>query len=194
MFNADPNGSWDAGASSTQTITGDRAVSFRFRTTNGPRAMVGLNGTDSSTTPSDLDYAIELYGSNAVRLYEDGVRVDPPSGSVWFTRTDDTDVCTIERVGNTVSYLRTGQIFYQSSKPASGTYRADTSFVWPDRAVGDVVPANSETDSPVVSCSTPAPESSNSGREFGRCRSARSGRRHHADWRSGRVDAAVDHQ
>ena len=137
------DGSWDASASSTETIDGDGAVSFRFRDGDDPYTMIGLND-DTSTGPSynQLEYAIFVRELRDVRIYENGTHIQPPGGGYWFDTFDATDVFTIRRDGSTVFYLRNGRVFHESTQAASGSYVVQISHKWDDAAAGDVMIAS----------------------------------------------------
>jgi len=129
---------YTAGASSTQTLTGDGAISFRFRTGTTNRTLVGLNDVDNSTDWQELDFSIQRLPDGKIYIYESGIQAPwGPSRGYWFANSESTDVFTIERNGNQVHYLRNGTTFHTSTHTASGTYIADTSMRHTNSAIGD---------------------------------------------------------
>lgn len=62
---------WNAGAVSTQTISGDGYVEFTAGTT-GTSRMCGLGNGDSSVSYTDIEYAFYLEGSGNLYIYESG--------------------------------------------------------------------------------------------------------------------------
>jgi len=88
--------------------------------------MVALDSSNSSSSYTDLDYAI--YGrSNKIEIYESGALVC--SGSCGFSSYSTSDVFTIQRVGSTIEYLRNGNVFYTHSGNVTEPLHVDTSFL-----------------------------------------------------------------
>lgn len=105
------NSSWDAGLSTTQTISGDGYVSYTVPQTN-KSMMVGLAYADTNLSYNHINYAI-YHVNGSVRIYESGV-------SVPFTMPYlANDSFKVERRGQTIHYIKNGAVFYSSQVPTS---------------------------------------------------------------------------
>ncbi|WP_299062372.1 T9SS type A sorting domain-containing protein, partial [uncultured Polaribacter sp.] len=84
--------------------------------------MVGLNAfPNSNSSYSDINYAIYVHTSN-IRIYESGAYRG------IFGSIQSTDVLSVKKVGNTVTYLKNDVVFYTSLVAANETdYFVDTS-------------------------------------------------------------------
>jgi RHS repeat-associated protein len=114
------NNEWDAGAVSTQTLSGDGYVEF----TAGPAVtwrMCGLGNGNSSAHHSDIEYAIFLDGTGSYAVFESGVQ-QGPSGS--YTETDHFKVAV---EGGVVKYYRNSTLIRTSSVTPQFPLLVDTS-------------------------------------------------------------------
>lgn len=111
---------WNAGAASTQSLTGDGAVEFTATETNTNR-MFGLSNSDPDQNYTSINYALYINAAASLNVYENGTY----RGN--FGTYTGGDVLRVERIGNTVVYKKNGTQFYTSRIPSSGTLIADTS-------------------------------------------------------------------
>jgi RHS repeat-associated protein len=99
---------WDAGAVSTQTISGDGYVEFTA-SQNITWRMCGLGNGDSSPSYTDIEYAIYADGSGNLTIYESGNN----RGTVGtYTGTDKLKVAV---EGGVVKYYRNATLLYTST-------------------------------------------------------------------------------
>jgi hypothetical protein len=99
---------WNAGASSTASLSGDGYVEFSSAETTSNK-FAGLSNGDASTGYADIDYAFYLQDNGHIRVYENGV-LRKNLGS--YT---PGEVFRVELVGTEVRYLVSGAIVYRST-------------------------------------------------------------------------------
>ncbi len=114
------DGTWDAGASTVQTIAGDGFVEMLATETNKYR-MIGLNATDASVNFTDIDYGLLLDGVGTLTVYENGTL----RGTFGTYATGD--ILRVERIGTQVRYYNNGELRYSSGVAATGAFRVDAS-------------------------------------------------------------------
>jgi len=135
----------NAGAASIGTIPGDGAVEFTVGSIS-PYYMLGLSNGNASATYQSIGYAIYLYNTT-LYVYENGV----PRGT--FGNYANGDILRVERIGNTVNYLRNGNIFYTSTITSSGNLVVDSSlYTYGAQIINPVLlGAVPDTTAPVIS-------------------------------------------
>lgn len=118
--------SWDAGAASTTTITGDGFVQFSTLENDQPK-MVGLNALAAGENPglknfNQIDFAIVLGSDGSVRISENASYLSP---TTLLGNYVPGDVFRVEVFNGKVRYLRNGALMYSSTKPIAGALRVD---------------------------------------------------------------------
>ncbi len=111
---------WDAGAASTQIITGNGSVEFTATETNTNR-MLGLSNLNTNANFNTINYAIYATSSGVVRVYESGTH----RGA--FGSYVSGDILKVERSGTTVLYKKNDTVIYTSLVASTGDLIADTS-------------------------------------------------------------------
>ena len=101
----------NAGAFSEQSISGDGSVSATAIETNTSR-LFGFSDVDNAQSFSALDYVIHLTHIGSIKVRESGNTQAVGS----FGKYKAGDVLTVQRIGEEVSYLKNGVIFYTSTK------------------------------------------------------------------------------
>ena len=100
----------DASATAEQSITGDGgALQFVVDDSGGLR-LVGLS-SGGSASPSEIEYAVRVQGGVA--------EVREAGGYKTETRVSSGDVLTIAVSGGAVSYVKNGEVFFTSARPAA---------------------------------------------------------------------------
>jgi hypothetical protein len=116
---------WNADAVSTQTLTGDGAVTFE--STAGVDVYCGLNYTNSNAADTDLDYAVYLWSGGLAQVRENGT-----DRAIYVSYTVG-DKFTVRRTGSTVTYAKNGVVYYTSAVSSSGTLFVDCSIFYPNQ-------------------------------------------------------------
>ncbi len=111
---------WNSGFASTEKFASNGYVKFTAPQSN-KYMMVGLSSTNTNQHYNTIDYAIYLYSSKRVYVYESG------SGKGQKSTYETGDTFKVERIGNTVYYKKNGTIFYTSTKSSTGELLADVS-------------------------------------------------------------------
>lgn len=114
------NGAWDAGAVSTQTIGGPGYLEFSTNESNIAK-MAGLSNGNTDQNYTDIDFALYVTQIPDVRVYEKGVYI----GTYGTYVTGD--IFRVAIVGNVVSYLKNGVVFYTSLQTPVFPLLVDTS-------------------------------------------------------------------
>ena len=123
-------GGWGAGSIHSNDLNietnEDFTLSLDVEQSSQRGIIIGLNasGNNSTISYNDIDYAM-FFDDNVVSIYEN---------SSWkgyqyqSSVTANTDVFSIERVGNTITYLKNGTVFYTSETAANAAdYYIDSS-------------------------------------------------------------------
>jgi hypothetical protein len=107
---------WDRGAYSTTGSNTDCYVEFKFPSTTGIGALVGLNSDPAADSGAiSMDFAIHTSSNNlGIYILEDGNNLYGPSAFAV------TDIFQVKRTGTTVTYLKNGTVFFTSPKTSSG--------------------------------------------------------------------------
>lgn len=123
------NGAWNqafiSNDFSTLGITGDFEFSFTLDEATSKFAMIGVNqaGNNTTTSFSDIDYAIYLNGTG-VNIYQNGTIIAGTFGTQIAG-----EVYSIVKEGTTITYRRNGVTFYTSLIAAGAAdYYVDSSF------------------------------------------------------------------
>jgi hypothetical protein len=116
--------SWNAGATSTQTLAGNGYVEFSSAETTSNK-MAGLSNGNSSTNYSDIDFGFYLMAGGGVRVYEAGAY----RGS--FGTYSAGDVFRVEVTGTTVTYSVRGTVVYTSTVAPTFPLLLDTALYTP---------------------------------------------------------------
>jgi hypothetical protein len=112
---------WDAGAISTQTIAyGNGYVEFVPGPT-GTWRMCGLGNGDSSTSYTDIEYALYVHGDGGLHIYESG------NWRGQFGNYTATDHLKVAVEGGVVKYYRNGTLLYTSTVAPQYPLQVDTS-------------------------------------------------------------------
>jgi hypothetical protein len=111
---------WGAGAVSTQSLSGDGYVEFSPGETTTSK-MCGLSYGSNSQNYTEIDYAISLGGSSAIRVYENGVLI----GVFGYYAVGDRFRVAVE--GGVVNYYKNEELFYTSEVTPTYPLLVDTS-------------------------------------------------------------------
>ncbi len=125
------NFAWDAGAVSTQSITGDGYVQFTTAEANTHK-MLGLSNGDTDQSYSDIDFAIYLAGSGTVYIYEGGTK------RAQLGTYAANDVFRVEVSSNVVTYYQNGTAIYTSSSTPTFPLLVDTSILSQNATLNNV--------------------------------------------------------
>jgi hypothetical protein len=116
--------SWNAGATSVQTLSGDGYVEFTSAETTTAK-MAGLSNGNSSTNYTDIDFGFYLMAGGFVRIYEAGVfRAQVGNYAAG-------DVFRVEVVGSQVRYSVRGTLVYTSTVSPTFPLLLDTALYTP---------------------------------------------------------------
>jgi hypothetical protein len=116
--------SWDAGASSAQSITsGDGYVEFSINDVIAGK-MGGLNNGDPDQNYTSIDYAIQCTSTGVLNLWENGVQV----GSSLSNCIVNNDVFRVSIESPVVKYYKNGILLYTSLNAPTYPLIFDTSF------------------------------------------------------------------
>jgi hypothetical protein len=113
--------SWNAGARSTDSFSGDGYVDFTTGESNRDK-MAGASAGSSGVSYTEIDYAIYLKATGKVAVYENGVNKGSNFGNYVAG-----DVFRVLRTGSTIEYQKNGVTFYTSLVPSSGDLLLDCS-------------------------------------------------------------------
>lgn len=114
------NTTYDADAVSNKRLLGDGKVTFRVK--EGSHQFVGLNYDNTNRSWQEIDYAWHTYSNSLLEVYESGTLKF--AGGTWNEGT----LLAIERVGDTVRYLKDGVVVYVSATKSYGAILVDTAF------------------------------------------------------------------
>jgi hypothetical protein len=132
--NTDTAAGWNAGAVSTQRISGDGYVEFSTDENNTGKSC-GLSAVSNGQSYTEINYAISLGAANQARIYENGVQKGVFSGS--YTPTDRYRV-SIE--GGVVKYYKNGVAHsYMGTVPLTRSLLIDTSLYNPGATLTNVI-------------------------------------------------------
>ena len=129
---------WDqAGSFSSEGIIGDGRVSAKSGDNKTLGKVFGLSSDNTNNHYDSIDYGLYFTKESGGTLYV------TESGERLFTGTYTLhDVFSIERNGDTITYLKNGEVFYTSEVPATGTLFLDTAFIDTDGSFDDVTIEN----------------------------------------------------
>jgi hypothetical protein len=135
------SGCQDAGAVSTQTLSGDGYLEFTVPATTTQR-LIGLSKGNSSTQLNDIDYALRFWAGGGLSIAENGLyRV----GSLTYAAGD---VFRIAVASGSVRYYKNGTLLYTSALAPAYPLLVDTSFLDRGGAFSKVVLSAGATASP----------------------------------------------
>ena len=126
-----PEASWNAGAVSVETITGDGYVEFTTGEATTAK-MAGLSNGNGGPGDADIDFAIRLGDGGGVVVFEGGV-----SRGVFGSYVAG-DVFRVQVVGGVVTYWQNGELLYTSAGTPTFPLLVDTSLRTPGATVSDV--------------------------------------------------------
>ena len=130
---------WNAGANSTQTISGDGYVEFSTAEPDTGK-MCGLSHDGTGAGFGEIDYAINLSSINTVRIYENGVAVtNPATGTVSFGTYAPGERYRVAVEGGVVKYYRGSSLLYTSEVAPTYPLFVDTSLNAVGATITDVV-------------------------------------------------------
>ncbi len=138
--NSGTNG-WSNGDSfSTTAITADGFVSAQAGQTNG-NLMFGLSNSNTGDPANykDLDYAI--YFDGGIKVYEKGAYRNQ-----YFSSYTTSDVFSVVRTGDTITYLKNGILFYTSEIKTTAPLYLETAFSTNNASLTNIVLNNSALD------------------------------------------------
>jgi hypothetical protein len=121
-------GGWNAGATSSQTFTGDGSVEFSTDE-NTTGKMCGLSNGSAGQNYTEIDYALFLGAANQVRVYENGAL----RGSFGTYIAGDKFKVAVE--AGVVKYYKNGVLFYTSAVAPTYPLLVDTSFNTPGATI-----------------------------------------------------------
>jgi len=126
---------WNAGASSAQTIAGDGYVVFTAGTltANNP-VMFGLSESDPDVVWNTVKWAIHPRGDGFVHVYELGTAYTL-SNTVSHVAGD---LLSVHRVGSTITYRKNGVTFHTSGVTSSAALLVDASIERTGIAIADI--------------------------------------------------------
>ncbi|MGH7295259.1 MAG: hypothetical protein ACRELB_10010, partial [Polyangiaceae bacterium] len=111
---------WNAGASTTTSLSGDGFVEFTTGETNTNK-MVGLTHAVTDSGYATIDFGIFLMGGGSIDIFEDG-QLAVTEGSYAAG-----DVLRVQVVGSTVTYLQNGAVLFTSTRGPTFPLVADAS-------------------------------------------------------------------
>ena len=123
---------WNAGATATQTLSGDGYVEFSTAE-NDTGKMCGLSHTSANQTYTEIDYAISLGGGNLLRVYENGLL------KAGFGNYTPGQRFRVAVEGGVVKYYRDGMLFYTSTVAPTYPLLVDTSIYDTGATITDAV-------------------------------------------------------
>jgi hypothetical protein len=112
---------WNAGAISTQSLSGDGYVEFSTDELNTGKICGLSNGSGGQNYP-EIDYAISLGAANNLRIYENGVQI---TGSFGTYLPGEKYRVAVE--GGVVKYYKNGSLLYTSTVAPTYPLLVDTS-------------------------------------------------------------------
>ncbi|HQL77284.1 MAG TPA: chitobiase/beta-hexosaminidase C-terminal domain-containing protein [Verrucomicrobiota bacterium] len=104
---------WNGGFTSVETIAGDGFAEC-VATVNNQDSMFGLQATYASPSYTGIDYALYLWGTGQLQIYEAGTY----RATVGYYSAGDR--LRVVRTGNIVRYYRNGGLVYTSSVTSTG--------------------------------------------------------------------------
>jgi hypothetical protein len=113
---------WGNGGAASENIlvTGvDGWIEVEAQQTNTNR-MFGLSMTNTNASYNNIDYAIQLNAAGKIKIWENGTKKVNDAGIYVIG-----DLLKIERIGNTITYLKNNSTFYTSSIPSSSQLICD---------------------------------------------------------------------
>lgn len=113
---------WGNGGAASENIlvTGvDGWIEVEAQQTNTNR-MFGLSMTNTNASYNNIDYAIQLNAAGKIKIWENGTKKVNNAGIYVIG-----DLLKIERIGNTITYLKNNSTFYTSSIPSSSQLICD---------------------------------------------------------------------
>jgi hypothetical protein len=123
---------WNAGATSSQTLTGDGYVEFSTGEISTGK-VCGLSQTSANQTFTEIDYGLSLGGGNLVRVYENGVL------KTTFGSYVPGERYRVAVEGGVVKYYKEGELFYTSDVPPSSPLLVDSSLQAHGATITDAV-------------------------------------------------------
>ncbi|WP_408048581.1 DUF6443 domain-containing protein, partial [Tenacibaculum halocynthiae] len=121
---------WNVGLATLGSFTADGYTEFIAESEHNP-TMVGLSKTNTNTHYNTIDYAVYLYWSKRLLVYEKGVHKGE------YGTFQKGDVLRVERIGSEVHYKKNGKTFYISQTPSSGTLLGDVSMYYNNSKIKD---------------------------------------------------------
>lgn len=113
---------FDAGASSIETIAGDGYIEFSGL--KNSYRIIGFSTNDPGVTRDEIDYGIYLRNDSiGVTFFANGVSEEDMNEDYVLT-----DVFKLERVGNTVKAYKNKVLVHTYNQPSTGALLVDTSF------------------------------------------------------------------
>jgi hypothetical protein len=126
------SGCQDAGAISTQTLSGDGYLELTVPAT-GTQRVIGLSKGNSSTRMDDIDFGLRFWSTGGVGVQENGVYI---SISKYYK---GGDLFRIAVASGVVRYYQNGALLYTSARTPSFPLLVDTSFLDRGGALSKVV-------------------------------------------------------
>ncbi|WP_431165684.1 RHS repeat domain-containing protein [Tenacibaculum halocynthiae] len=161
---ANISGVWNAGLISEEVIEENGTVGFKSGDGSGIsafgiyRVVVGLSGTDITqiTNPTSIKYGIQLdntFGNTSISIFEDGVILkDSNNQAISYGTYMPTDVFKVKRTNGVITYLKNGQIFYNSLNNNLNPLKVSATFLGSNNAIHNLKVA--ESNATLVSSST----------------------------------------
>jgi len=127
-----PESSFNAGAVSVETLSGDGFVEFTTGESTTDK-LAGLSVGNGGQGYADIDFAIRLNASGRASVYEGGVNV------VGIGPYAAGDVFRVQVESGVVTYWRNGALKYTSTATPAFPLLVDTSLKTPGATINDVV-------------------------------------------------------
>ncbi|MGB7925617.1 MAG: malectin [Pyrinomonadaceae bacterium] len=126
---------WNAGATSTQSLTGDGYVEFSTGETTTNK-MAGLNSNHVGQNYTEIDYTIGLSPTSNVRIYENSTPItNPATSTVFFGTYVAGDVFRVAVESGVVKYYQNGTLLYTSTVSPASPLVLDTSLYTPGATI-----------------------------------------------------------
>ena len=125
---------WDAGAFSTQKITGDGGFSCTVSQGTDRARIVGLSVENRGVGGFSIDYSFYVKRNNWVNLRAGGTRVLLNAFNVGVG-----DTLALEREGTTIKYFHNGSLIYTAADVTSANLFVDVALYHPGTEISNAV-------------------------------------------------------
>ena len=126
---------WDTPTYSTDFIEADGSVTTTVDETN-TRRMIGLSTSNTGSGLENIGLGIMLWNDGSLSTFDNG------TGEALNESYQAGDVLSVKRIGNTITFLKNGDVFYTSKRLLSGKLYVDTVLYDTDATLKNVVMTN----------------------------------------------------